>query len=55
MENNNRLSQDEIDALLKGGDDTAQEQPESGHRLKHTGAGTHHLNGFFQSPKQSVL
>ncbi|MEC1554588.1 flagellar motor switch phosphatase FliY [Bacillus haynesii] len=30
MENNNRLSQDEIDALLKGGDDTAQEQPESG-------------------------
>lgn len=30
MENNNRLSQDEIDALLKGGNDTAQEQPESG-------------------------
>ncbi|MEC1260877.1 flagellar motor switch phosphatase FliY [Bacillus swezeyi] len=30
MENNNRLSQDEIDALLKGGDDNNGEQPESG-------------------------
>ncbi|NPC92584.1 flagellar motor switch phosphatase FliY [Bacillus sp. WMMC1349] len=29
MENNSRLSQDEIDALLKGGDDNNQEQPES--------------------------
>ncbi|MFN2746236.1 MULTISPECIES: flagellar motor switch phosphatase FliY [Bacillus] len=30
MENNNKLSQDEIDALLKGGDDNNGEQPESG-------------------------
>ncbi|ASB89606.1 MULTISPECIES: flagellar motor switch phosphatase FliY [Bacillus] len=30
MENNNRLSQDEIDALLKSGDDNNEEQPESG-------------------------